>query len=428
MKKHGYSNPPSRQHLFLNRCQCDMIKKLLLILIVCKAFGLNAECRKDTVYLYNIGTDPTQKILLSRSINNYNGANLIISETIHLWDNMDWNNSTLKEYSYDGNNNNNSIIKKTWRNIDSTWVNNNKTVYTYDNAKNITELLDQTWSAGINDWVNNIKILYTYDANNRNISTSSLKWNNNAWDNKDRTERVYSPELTLESGFVWNKDSVKWINNSKKEYTYNGNKQLIEKTSSGKNQFNAWVYQTKNTYTYYSGNNLLKDDIRQNWSINTWVNLQKLSYAYNGSNLQTEINSQYWNSGNANWDNDSKTTFEYKPNGDMTAMDDYFSWSSSTGKYAIRRRQEFRCAFSVGLSSPAKPEAVSIYPNPSNTAQINVNIETPAPFVLFDMMGQLISEGIFDRGHNILALNEQLSNGIYLLQIDNTIYKLVYSR
>jgi hypothetical protein len=110
----------------------------------------------------------------------------------------------------------------------------------------------------------------------------------------------------------------------------------------------------------------------------------------------------------------------------LMAIDNYFTWNSSASRYLNHTRQEYRCAFSVGINSLLGKRQVSIYPNPSNDIHINVNVGETASFVLFDHMGKSISNGIFHNGDNLLVLPETLSHGVYFLRINDTNYKLLY--
>jgi len=402
-----------------------MTKKLLLILIIFKAFEMHAECRKDTVNYYSFGADSTQKYIMSRQINNFNAGNQIQSEIIQLWDNALWNNYSMVEYTYSGSKNT-VIIEKEWKNNGQIWANTDKTLYTYDNDGNKTEMVYQNWDVNSNDWLNKIKVLYTYDMNRNNLTTTWLQWNYNVWENRDKTAGLFTSNLLTElQHYEWTKDSAKWLNKNKNEYTYNNNKQLAEDLYSGKNISNMWVYRTKTVYSYNTIN-LLAEETTQNWNGTNWINATQYSISYNISAQKTSTFYKFWNSTNNIWDNDSKTTYDYF-GGDLIASDEYFTWDNVAKKYSTHRRSEYLCANLTAIHSFQNKQHVSIAPNPCiNSNVISVTVENTSPYTLSDMTGKLIAEGIFNSGENSLVLNERLSDGVYFLNINQANYKLIY--
>ncbi|MBK8724226.1 MAG: T9SS type A sorting domain-containing protein [Saprospiraceae bacterium] len=66
---------------------------------------------------------------------------------------------------------------------------------------------------------------------------------------------------------------------------------------------------------------------------------------------------------------------------------------------------------------------VNIFPNPTN-GKLNIEISKKSILTLYNIYGQNLSNFKIEEGNNIIDLNG-LSSGLYLLKIENTLYKIM---
>ncbi len=76
-----------------------------------------------------------------------------------------------------------------------------------------------------------------------------------------------------------------------------------------------------------------------------------------------------------------------------------------------------REGYKLGYNSEQK-EQFCIYPNPLNSNTFNVNISSASSYVLCDVFGKIIQSGKLNVGENEVALSENITKGIYFIQID----------
>ncbi|MDZ4122542.1 MAG: T9SS type A sorting domain-containing protein [Candidatus Cloacimonadaceae bacterium] len=92
-------------------------------------------------------------------------------------------------YSY---NPDDSIAEIISEDFEDNWVAHGKSIYFYNAAAQLSEVLSQISSTPNAPWQNSYRHLYTYDANNNRIDDIYQLWQDNAWQNRQRTENTYS--------------------------------------------------------------------------------------------------------------------------------------------------------------------------------------------------------------------------------------------
>lgn len=403
-----------------------MIKKILLILIATKAFTTSAQCSKDTLINYLVQGDIDHKFTQSRQINKFTAYDSILSETVQVWDNNDWQNYSITEYTYDANKYNTVYLEKNWSNFTMSYENYSRILYIYTGNKK-TSTTFQSWSTQDNDWLNKVKIInYSFAKSNIDSAVVRQSWINNDWVYTYKFLSTFnSGKLIQNDEYVWNKNTSDWDISTKKEYTYNGSNQLTELLYSGYNAGN-WIIKTKHFYQYYPGGQL-KEDLYQTNQMSQLTNAVKDSYEYTLAGKVSKYDYQLWV--NKAWENNSETTYEYANNGDLSAVNNYYSWDKVNSKYAVWNRQEYNCAFAMSLKNIAKESTLKVYPNPFSTDQkLIVKLEKSENYTLYNSLGQVVQQGVFTEGENILSFKEEQSNGVYLLRTESGFYKLVCTK
>jgi Secretion system C-terminal sorting domain len=70
---------------------------------------------------------------------------------------------------------------------------------------------------------------------------------------------------------------------------------------------------------------------------------------------------------------------------------------------------------------------ITIYPNPTNTSEINVKSTEKANYTLMDLSGKVLDFGKLSEGNNTLQLNS-IQNGMYLLKVNQQSFKSVVNK
>jgi hypothetical protein len=167
---------------------------------------------------------------------------------------------------------------------------------------------------------------------------------------------------------------------------------------------------------------------RINFTTSTWDNYYKETFEYNDKNNQIEQLKQFWNEDSIKWINDSKFTNDYNAIGDIIASDSYYNWTSSFNYYNHHYRNEYICAQLVDNHDIQNSTHIGIYPNPTFSNFINVNLHHASTFEFLDLTGHILKKGVFNVGTNTLLLEKHITNGLYFLKIDGVGYKVVVER
>lgn len=205
------------------------------------------------------------------------------------------------------------ILFLEWEN--GAWVNQAKMVNTYDNNNFLTETITYGWDEGV--WKEIMKMEYTNNASGDPTEMLWYNWNINTlvWDLMFRDTYTYNAsgwriELLSEMWMV-----TQWMNNSKIEYSYDGNGNLIEELQLAWGfMTNVWENSTISNYTYV--NDLLTEQLMKLWDGNAWENEYNTFWTYNGGTHYTEVLQKIWN--NEQWENYTHGVPTYNANWNIT--------------------------------------------------------------------------------------------------------------
>lgn len=275
--------------------------------------------------------------------------------------------------------------------------------YKYNNKYNANgKLIEEIYS--IKDvpgtsWNVRYKNSFTYNPLNLLITQERKDWSTTtmSFNNSSITTMNYNSDQTLNNTLVtfWNQSLNKFENSSKVEYTYNANALLIQKLTK------LW-----------------------NTSKSIFENSEKLDIQLNSNGQVTQNILSKWDSAKNAYQNFSKNEYEFNQNGDQISWDLYGSWNGTI--YTFHTREEYRCAVISAVDNGFNIKSVNIYPNPCFQQELKIVVEEETNYRLFNGNGIIIQNGQFKTGINQLNFESSLNSGIYLLQINNSCYKINY--
>ncbi len=288
---------------------------------------LSSFQKLDSLYTWNWDQGITGWKLKSKIAQvKYNASNYVISYKEQSLNGSDWVDTLQYAYTYNAHNDWLTLTMQRWSGY--AWVNAIQQVQTFDINFKGTSIAYQNWngsawvdySATINTYVNNnltstvrqsdgvntSKYMWEYDLQNNRKSEVSQMWNAGNWENKTKSNFIYdtNKNIVSDTSKIWNSTTSAWESKSVYIYTYNSkNKQLSE---------------TDYNWNIYGG-------------IGQWENDSRLTFKYDINDNITERIWAHWDG--SNWNDSSRQTYTYDPNnnktGELDADYDGTQWVNS---------------------------------------------------------------------------------------------------
>ncbi len=431
------------------------LKSILLTLMVFAAIQSEAKCRQDTVYYYQYVTGSQVKNITRRTINKYNLQNQILESVKQDWDlsSNNWVNTYRILNKYDNKNNllenqtqivtsfnnwipytnyiyaynaNNKIISEL-RQEGSTLENVTLRLFAHDNKNNLIEEVRQEYSNS--NFKNIDRYLYLYDTIGNQIQELHEQWNssNSQWQKSSLIVNKFDSNQNLIELIMknWN---VNWKVVYKISYTYNDNNNITSKLFEVFNNNNS-LYENRESESYlYNNENLLIEFIVKKWitTNNSWLNDYRIKHSYDLNKNKTETLTQLWNGSNRTWQAGSKHTWEYNEENDNIAQEYYSNWNESGNYFNNHTREEYICTHTLSITEPKLSQPYNFYPNPATTT-FNIETTQAGTYSILDYFGKIVLTGKLLNGTNQVDVNP-IPNGMYFLQINNTIYKILIQK
>ncbi|OFY51488.1 MAG: hypothetical protein A2W85_00925 [Bacteroidetes bacterium GWF2_41_31] len=160
----------------------------------------------------------------------FNGNDLLVKDTVLVWDNIaeNWVNDMAGILSY---NNEEQLTSISWNDWDSdlmVWKQSSLQLYNYNTNLELSEYIFQTWDTTSNSWTNYSRRTYTY---NENGNLKGELWSN--WNNLDTSWvnfRIHYNEYDS-SYFLINTISDNWLANENK--WIHGSREIIANDEHG---------------------------------------------------------------------------------------------------------------------------------------------------------------------------------------------------
>ena len=368
-----------------------------------------------TQYSYNVNTwDPSTRLNFEWS------GYLLIKDSMETYVGNNWQNQNRSLRQYDANANEISVEFNNWNTVSNAWDPTSKVIKQYNAQNLLVERTNQNYTSG--QWTNSFKRQYFYDTQNRDSILLSLFWNsgNTSWDSTMRESYVYSNmkiermQETYSSGtwnysnktiyntdaayelvykeinLFWNSGNAVWDSSYQKIKSYDANNRLIEEIGQNYNSSsNVWENSNKRTLTYDSfGNITYEENFVWDTAQSAWVPSMNTTYTFDANGVLQEYVNQMYNAGTNQYDNSYKC--EYLNFTTIASVKD-------------NKMTYYKCRFQ----------------NPFSQGAIICNLDDNKNylFTLYDLTGKVIYRAGMRAG--MITINESLSNGLYIMQIED---------
>ena len=148
-------------------------------------------------------------------------------------------------------------------------------------------------------------------------SSYYMMWQNNAWKDYWKYVYTYTPfgKIAEEKDYSWDEISQIYNNYEKYTYTYNAQNQQVLHTFLALNVNNIWEDKDR-TYSFYSNNlKVVDSSVFFNSSTLLWEIQSKASFVYDANNNLTSETYYNWNQTNNSWDNGYKVIYTNNTSG-----------------------------------------------------------------------------------------------------------------
>jgi hypothetical protein len=358
--------------------------------------------------------------ILLGSINSYffNANDQIVSYINRHWDHSAYQNFSRRTDSLDAQGRVVKRFHEAW--VSGTWQNSRFELDSFDAANNVIQTNRWNWISSTGSWLWRDNIVSTFNSAGKLTMRKRIYYNNSAWTNQDKSEKVYDANnnLLAEVSYtgrdsIW-KNSQFWlhqydVNNNEMIYTYYN---WDSGTSSWKNVwrdlFNYdgnnlktdWTHQTFSTiwdnaykYSYtYNGANLTETSTRENWMSGAWVNASKTLTQYNGNGFIVENLIQNWD-GSTFADANRATTL--RNNFDQRMSITYEAYSSGSWNTTQKTFYYYESYTPNGIGEFSEPLEASVYPNPftlNTMVDFAQAASGTAAFRIYNINGELVKE------------------------------------
>ena len=331
---------------------------------------------------------------------------------VQSWVNNSWSDTMRTTSTYDSNGHLIKLITEEWDPATNTWGNAIMISYTLNSDNTIKETLTQVWDKTNNTW-QDIVTTFTYSASKKkltatnriNFSGIDVDYSKTTYTYNDKDSLATQLDQTFnqqtlqlanssQTTFAYNSDGAlnqhvtqtwttdQWVNSVRETNTYNASKKAT--SSLGEKWVNnAWENDSRYTFTYSAAGSIT-ESLTESWLNNAWANTSLVKYTYNATNKIEQIVTQNWNTALAQWDNESRISYDLS-----TAIDPV----QLVGKGSV------------------------VYPNPFED---QITIESSSPdehgIQVFNAVGQLIQSIKTNKSVTNLNLGG-MEKGVYFMKI-----------
>lgn len=346
----------------------------------------------DSVYTYQYNASTATWDIINRIIDiRYDAHNNIYHENEQRKTSMGFENSVLREYSFEG----------------------------IGDSTRIKTRLDRQWTGSL--YQNRDLWTYVYDHYNeqflvaRILQTSSYS---NNWEDVERDLYYYYPNGNLkEDVFSLYHSGNGYMLNSKKAYSYNPSNQLTNLTYySYDYQVNDWVSQQRSVYHYNeNGNN--DRELIQGGEGSGWAKQEKVTRSYDDGNKLTNENYFYWQG--SDWIKNGVVNYTYNNHESLKLV----TWKSilngqvnlgTRTRYFYHSGAERLVNDALQTINPASAtSSVNVFPNPS-TGNFTVKFDNK-PIINLEIYNS-IGDKVMEQRSGDVDLNG-MSKGMYFIRV-----------
>jgi len=447
---------------------------LLLIVLTINTLGFSQtdthkdakQCLDSVITSGQYGNQKKEHFIYDQYGNN-------ITEISYYQPGTSWVEDFKYEYEYDAQGNKIKEIYSSWNSVEWEWESYRKYEYTYDTKGNQIELI--AYYRGDNNWKNDYKEESTYNKDGHLLFTYSFEWNN-TWKMTSIIEHTYNIDgnLIMSIEFKRSDTTATWINFYKEERNYNVNKNQILLTSYYWTDI-GWIKNERDSFMYDFNGNLLTN-IHYVWIDTNWTENTKYEYEYAPDGNKAIFTSYSWV--NATWTGDVRYKYAYDTNKNLI-MYRYYSWNGVDWIEIFKYESSYNLLYSktdlilpnsyndmdnklllevgywwektgwvaneiityywsnknvrIGQLQVAN-YGLQVYPNPT-TGQLTIENGsstgslpgdgTLSVVEVYDVVGKLQKVESKKQNGKIEIDISHLANGLYFLQIDNKMFKII---
>lgn len=354
----------------------------------------------------------------------------VIHVLIEEWENSDWENHRLHNYTYGDMANLVIFEEQKWNNEEESWDQWYKESYIYDDEGNCLEMLIEIWHTEYNEWIPDTKEtyiyedgklsvtlvyswtgdlfelwfrhLYSYEENGNLIETLTEDYmGDNQWEFLARALYTYDEYDRLIEGLYQEWKQYEWVDLIRGLGTYENDENPNPIEWLTQINFNGWINLELETFTYDEGDKLI-EFLEQIWEDEDWLNQMNIFYSYDeNENLMEEIH-KIWTEDEI-WEDHLRYTHNYE---EITSIE----------KSDIK-------------NSPHKIYLATNYPNPFNpetTISFEISHTSGVRLAIYDASGKLIKTLIDDKVdpgyHSVIwdgrdEMGKDMASGVYLYRL-----------
>lgn len=260
-------------------------------------------------------------------------------------------------------------------------------------------------------WVNNNKKIYTYDGNKRKDTIKYGFWIWGNWELFKMDIYKYNDQSQLAIKLIQKSDigTNTFKNKEKQIYSYN-DKGNLEETLIQSWIDSIWTNKRKITNLYDERNNIIKKTYAA-YKENKWINSLRIFYKYNNDDNQTEYLSELWDEDKGVWVNSNKTNLNYDSNGQLILLVKK-KWDKDTNQWDNVNKYVFYLSeFETSNITNTSLDKAYIYPNPTK-GEINISNNSIPYISIYDIHGKLIKMSANTHDINI----KDQPSGIYFIE------------
>jgi hypothetical protein len=348
-----------------------------------------------------------------------------VSESLN---NSVWENSSKREYIYDGNNNLIEEIEYGWNETTNLWIKGFSVTYTYNPSNKATVQLYQDFEPITNTISEQRRTTNTYNAQGNIIQILDETYNNNVWVNDYKTDITYSNNRIVSGlSYHWNGTNWYFASDDGSEFLFNYNVNgTINNTISNRWNGTNFVDYNRTLYSYDANNRLTLEDGQQ-WNGTNWVSDYRVQKTYDTNGNVINDNQVFLDNGVEAGNYTEVNTFDTNqlmssfthPFKDKTGVDYLFSGNGIVNKILTKSTYDntYRTTYNYGESTASTNNFslanFSVYPNPTNSIlTIDDRNFSLKNVEVYDLLGKKV----LTFSTNQFNL-ESLVNGVYVLKI-----------
>jgi len=309
---------------------------------------------------------------------------------------------------------------KGWSYYDNQFTYGFKYSFTFNKKGDYLQSIDYEYNADKSLWQLYEQWNYYYDTNDLLTHIIVLKWDSNSgqWINDTRRQYSYNMvgDQTEKLYQNWDSETEKWTNSTLTLTSYNeqGNDSLIT-TKTWQIGSEEWTNSSLRSYEFNLVGEMTKS-LWQNWNYDSlnWINQTQRLYTYEWNTIRTEELYQSWDSYLHEWENSSKQLYLYDENDNKTQSISQ-NWNDFDQIWANSKKTEYYWTeLVVDINEEQTETNISIYPNPSSEAITllfeNSNIESEVKIV--SQAGKVVYTGTLENDKIDVS---EFTPGVYFL-------------